>query len=464
MTLLFLLFSIASALLTLNVYFPRMRGKRAVGYSFIFGWTWGELAPHVILAHAVIVALFAAGGALDTSAGQFALVLSALSCGALGYGYLESEKARDEMERALREGFGEDFENEIEPEFVRQFERGTRWKELVRPFKMRHPDVEVIRDIVFDRQKGVDLKLDVYRHRSMPKDCPVLLQIHGGAWVIGDKREQALPLMNQMASRGWLCISANYRLSPHATFPEHIVDVKSAIRWIRERGREYGANPEFLAVTGGSAGGHLSSLAALTAGDASLQPGFEYVDTSVSACVPFYGVYDFTNRYGYHQHDGFSDILERHIIKGSTEEKQEIYRQASPMDRIGEQRPSFCVVHGDLDSLAPVGEARRFVEMLRSVGEKPVVYAEIPKAQHAFEIFKSVRSQAVVDGVERYLAREYSCYLRARRGPHDSAGDAPASESTGAGGGDDSNAVAASRESADVEAAASLNGSESTVS
>lgn len=464
MTLLFLIFSIASVALTLNVYYPRMRGKRAVGYSFILGWTWGELAPHVILAHAVIVAVFAAGGALDSAGGQLALVLSALSCGALGYGYLESEKARDEMERALREGFGEDFENEIDPELVRNFERGTRWKELVRPFKMRHPDVEVIRDIVFDRKNGVDLKLDVYRHRSMPKNCPVLLQIHGGAWVIGDKREQGLPLMNQMASRGWLCVSANYRLSPHATFPEHIIDVKSAIRWIRERGREYGANPDFLVITGGSAGGHLSSLAALTAGDTSLQPGFEDVDTSVSACVPFYGVYDFTNRYGYHQHDGFSEILERHIIKGSTQEKQEIYRQASPMDRIGEERPSFCVVHGDLDSLAPVGEARRFVEMLRSSGDKPVVYAEVPNAQHAFEIFKSVRSQAVVDGVERYLAREYSFYLSARRGPRDSAGDLVASVSSEVELGDDSQAVAASRDSADGEAVSSLNGSESPVS
>ena len=464
MTLLFLLFSIASVLLTLNVYYPRMRGEHAVGWSFLFGWPWGELAPHIILAHVVIVAVFAAGGVLDSAGGQFALILSALSCGALGYGYLESEKAREEMERALREGFGEDFESEIDPEFVRQFERGTRWKDLVRPFKIRHPDVEVIRDVVFDRQNGMDLKLDIYRHRSMPKDCPVLLQIHGGAWVIGDKREQALPLMNQMASRGWLCISANYRLSPHATFPEHIVDVKSAIRWIRERGQEYGANPEFLVITGGSAGGHLSSLAALTAGDASLQPGFEDVDTSVSACVPFYGVYDFTNRYGYHQHDGFSRILERHIIKGSTEEKRAIYHQASPMDRIGDDRPSFCVVHGDLDSLAPVSEARRFVEGLRSVGEKPVVYAEVPNAQHAFEIFKSVRSQAVVDGVERYLAREYSHFLNTRRDTRDSDGVRATPLRPEQAGDEDAQVAAATRESANAEAVEQLNGSESTVS
>jgi acetyl esterase/lipase len=279
---------------------------------------------------------------------------------------------------------------------------------------MRHPEVEVIRNVVFDRQRGVNLKLDVYRHRSMPKDCPTLLQIHGGGWMIGDKREQALPLMNQMASRGWVCISANYRLSPHATFPEHIIDVKSAIRWIREKGSEYGANPDFLVITGGSAGGHLSSLAALTAGDRSLQPGFEDVDTSVSACVPFYGVYDFTNRYGYHQHEGFSEILERHIVKGSTEEKNEAYRDASPMDRIRPDRPPFCVIHGDRDSLAPVDEARRFVEMLRSTGDETVVFAEIPNAQHGFEIFKSLRSQGVVDGVERYLASAYSRYLRKR--------------------------------------------------
>ena len=185
MALVFLIFGLLSVALTFNVYVPRMRGKRSVGWSFLFGWIWGELAPHIILFHILIVAVFAAAGVLDTASGLLGLLLVALSCGALGYGYLESEKARDAMDRALRDGLGEDFESEIDADIVGRFERKARWGELIRPFKMRHPEVEVIRNVVFDRQRGVNLKLDVYRHRSMPKDCPTLLQIHGGGWMIG---------------------------------------------------------------------------------------------------------------------------------------------------------------------------------------------------------------------------------------------------------------------------------------
>ena len=77
---------------------------------------------------------------------------------------------------------------------------------------------------------------------------PVLLQVHGGAWVIGEKEQQAKPLMYHMAQRGWVCVAINYRLSPKAAFPAHIVDVKKAIAWIREHIGEYGGNPDFIVV------------------------------------------------------------------------------------------------------------------------------------------------------------------------------------------------------------------------
>src|SRR4029450_4266482 len=71
-----------------------------------------------------------------------------------------------------------------------------------------------------------------------------------------------------------------------------------ALRWIRERMAEYGGDPDFVVVTGGSAGGHLAALLALTPNDPEFQPGFEDVDTSVTACVPFYGVYDLGEGFG----------------------------------------------------------------------------------------------------------------------------------------------------------------------
>ncbi len=82
----------------------------------------------------------------------------------------------------------------------------------------------------------------------------MLVYIHGGAWVIGDKRQQGIPMMHELVQRGWVCVSINYRLSPRATWPAHIVDCKRAVAWVRQHIAEYGGDPGFIAVSGGSAG------------------------------------------------------------------------------------------------------------------------------------------------------------------------------------------------------------------
>jgi acetyl esterase/lipase len=156
-------------------------------------------------------------------------------------------------------------------------------------------------------------------------------------------------------------------------------------------------------VTGGSAGGHLASLAALTPNDPEFQPGFESSDTAVQGCVSFYGVYDFTNRNGVYRDHGLRRLLERWVMKARLDEARERYEHASPLYRVAVDAPPFFVVHGDRDTLVPVGEARHFVEALRAVSREPVLYAEIPGAQHAFEIFPSLRSILAIDGVERFL-------------------------------------------------------------
>ena len=92
----------------------------------------------------------------------------------------------------------------------------------------------------------------------------MLIQIPGGGWSLNDKRGQAYPLMTRMVELGWICVSINYSRSPRNAWPAHIVDVKRAIAWVRANIADFGGDPEFIAVTGGSAGGHLSSLAALT--------------------------------------------------------------------------------------------------------------------------------------------------------------------------------------------------------
>jgi acetyl esterase/lipase len=209
--------------------------------------------------------------------------------------------------------------------------------------------------------------------------------------------------MLHMAARGWVCVAINYPLSPRARWPEHLIAVKRAVHWIREHAGEYGGDPSFLAVTGGSAGGHLAAMLALTAGDRSLQPGFEDVDTSVQACVPHYGVYDFTDDSGAPAARLRLDRLLRRYVMSREATYPDDYRSASPLFRVTADAPPFLVVHGRNDTLVPVAEARAFVTRLRAVAKNPVAYAEIPGAQHAFDVFPSFRSAGVLRGVARFL-------------------------------------------------------------
>ena len=156
------------------------------------------------------------------------------------------------------------------------------------PFAVPHPGVERISNIAYGDAARAN-RLDVYRSRSHSGTGPTLVHLHGGAFRIGSKSREAGPLFQRLARRGWVCISANYRL--RTQYPDPLVDVKSVLAWVREHGPEYGADPNVVFVAGSSAGGHLASMAALTANDRSLQPGFEHADTSVTAAVSLYGYY-----------------------------------------------------------------------------------------------------------------------------------------------------------------------------
>jgi acetyl esterase/lipase len=403
--------SLWGAWFTYNGFRPVYRHARWSVLSFFAGWLTTELAIHHLVWQAVMVGAFVWAGALRAWPGWIGLAVTLASWAGLVRLFATAGRAEAAVARALDDGLGAGWADAILPAVSERFTAGVDWRQIILPFPMSHPEVERIRNISFAREGGVDIRLDVYRGRDRSTGRPTLLQIHGGAWVVGSKNEQGIPLMLHLASRGWVCVSADYRLSPRATFPEHLVDVKRAVAWIRRHGAEYGADPSFLVVTGGSAGGHLAALLALTANDPEYQPGFESVDTSVDACVAFYGVYDFTDRHGIWPHRGLRHLLERRVMKAPFATARDVFERASPMGRVHAEAPPFFVVHGTHDTLVPVEEARRFCAAYRAVCDAPIVYAEIPGAQHAFELFPSLRTTFVVHGVERFLAWVYSRHV-----------------------------------------------------
>lgn len=273
--------------------------------------------------------------------------------------------------------------------------------------------IRVYRDYVHDGnisygEYGGANHLDIWRRPDLDVNgkAPVLFQIPGGAWTTGNKRGQAHPLMSHLAELGWVCVAINYRHSPRNTWPDHIVDVKRALAWVKAHISEYGGDPNFIAITGGSAGGHLSALAALTPNDPQFQPGFEDADTRVQAAIPFYGIYDFT-RLKDAMHPMMLPLLERMVVKQSRTTNLESYVAASPVTHVNADAPPFFVLHGRNDSLVPVEQARGFVARLRQASKGPVVYAELPLTQHAFDILGSARAAHAAVAVEQFLAEVY---------------------------------------------------------
>ena len=389
----------------ITVFVPRAVPRQAVPWAlFGFALMATELAWIWLPLQIGLSVLFSYSGGLEHWLGQAGLVVLLLTWPGLVWSIWKSTRAGAAVEQALQKELGRDYRDEIAESQRGLLRINTRFSDWRKPVAMKRPGVEVIRDVPYG-PGGVRQQLDIYRPTEIPPGgCPVLLQIHGGAWVVGDKGGQALPLMNLLASKGWICVAANYRLSPSVGFPTHLVDCKSALCWIREKGREYGMNTDFVAVTGGSAGGHLSALMGLTENRADLQPEHPDTDTSVQACVPFYGVYDFLVRYNQHPNQQtYQAFVSDKVMYESPEQNPELWDLASPVAQVHADAPPFMVVHGELDSLAVVGEGRVFSEKLREASNNPVVYAELPGAEHAFETVHSLRTEKTIDAVHRFL-------------------------------------------------------------
>ena len=387
------------------VFLPRLMRRAAVPWTTFavaalateLAWVWLPLQASIALV--LIIA-----GALDSWVGEFAIVLLLVTWPGLVWSILVSLRSEAPVEQALRSGLGPDYRDKIPPGRAALLRGRVSFADWRLPFSMKRPGVETLRDIAYG-PGGIRQMLDIYRPTQIPPGgCRVLMQIHGGAWIIGNKEQQAMPLMHLMASRGWICVSVNYRLSPSVGFPTHLEDCKRALCWIRTRGREYGMNPDFVAVTGGSAGGHLSALMGLTANRAELQADFPDVDTSVQACVPFYGVYDVLTRFGQHPNrEVMIRFLHERVIFQSPEENPGLWDLASPVTQVHADAPPFMLIHGKLDSLAMVTDAHAFRDRLRASSQNPVVYLELPGTEHGFDNLHSARTDNTINGVHRFL-------------------------------------------------------------
>ena len=361
-----------------------LRGS-PVAVGWFAGWLSTEFPPHVLTGHALS----------RVSAAPIGRVAAAWA----------AQRADQALTAALEECFGPDFGEKVCHPTCAQSEPAPRGGLLPRPGVHRRYAAETS-DISYG-PGGNDNLLDIWRRHDLAPGgrAPVLLQVPGGAWTLNRKRGQAYTLMSRMVELGWICVSINYSKSPRCTFPAHLIDVKRAIAWIGENIADYGGDPEFVAITGGSAGAHLASMAALTQNDPTFQPGFEDADTTLQAAAPYYGVYDFTDFEN--MHEMMLPYLEHFVLKARYADEPERFKAASPISYAHSGAPPFFVLHGEKDELVPSGQSRAFCAALRQAGAATVGYAELANAYHAFDITPTVRSRLAASAVADFLGVVY---------------------------------------------------------
>ncbi len=257
-------------------------------------------------------------------------------------------------------------------------------------------------------------KLDIYLPEGKTGPFPVIVSIHGGAFMMGDKRDGQVKPMLEGIKRGYAVVSVNYRMSGEALFPANIIDVKAAIRWIRANAEKYQLNPDKIAVWGGSAGGNLASLAGTSGGvmdfeDFSL--GNEEFSSRVQAVVDWFGPVNFLKMdeqlrdsgNGTPDHSA-ADSPESKVLGAKITEIPETVKKANPETYITTDDPPFFIEHGTKDGTVPTQQSNEFyAKLLKVLGNDKVTLTLLPGAGHGGPQFEDPKN---LDLVFKFLDKQ----------------------------------------------------------
>lgn len=266
------------------------------------------------------------------------------------------------------------------------------------------PSVAVHEDVTYATRDAGEMKLDLYVPET-DDPAPLVVYVHGGGWVF-ETRKNAPDLERFAAEWGCTMASVSYRLAavpddadvpaesiadnptPRGVFPDQIVDVKAAIRWLRANADEYGFDADAVATWGASAGGHLAALAG-TLEDVEDLPGDAYPDDAVEktvapdrsgavqAVVDWYGISDLLEL------PSRSGGLESYLLGGEVSENREKARRASPTTYVDSDAPPFHIVHGRADQVVSIRQSRLLFDALDESAVETTFY-ELHDLGHVF--------------------------------------------------------------------------------
>ena len=256
-----------------------------------------------------------------------------------------------------------------------------------------------------DQSMAQQLDLDLPEEGEGP--FPVIVHIHGGAFMMGDKRDFQLEPWLEGLQRGYAVASINYRMSGEKIFPAGIMDAKAAIRFLRGNAEQYQIDTNRFAAVGGSAGGNFAAMVAVSAKVpelSDLSQGYETESCAVQAAVAWFGPTDFLKMDAQLAASGLgpcchndADSPESRFMGGQITKLDPAWVQrANPMTYISEDLPPMFLQHGSRDHIVPVGQSKIFAAAIEEkLGPGRVSFEILAGSDHGSpEFFNTAENMA----------------------------------------------------------------------
>jgi acetyl esterase/lipase len=359
----------------------------SVGAPEISIWLWGfsvtSLASYAVFRHAP----------LPQNRHWLGIGLSVISIALSASPLLQISTTIDRANNSITKALGNNYLANIPSEIQATF-RSPPFSipDALQGIKLSQ-QIRIQRHLQFATPAGVPLTLNLYQPPNLGQ-YPAVIQIYGGAWRTGtpDSNEE---FSRYLAARGYVVIAIDYRHAPQHHFPAQLIDMRTALAYVRQQATNWEIDLERLALIGRSSGGHLATLAA-----------YETDALPIKAVVSYYAPVDLTA--GYADPPTPDPIDSRQVLRdflgGTPAEFPELYRQASPYQLVDRPLPPTLLIYGGQDHLVEARFGQRLAKKLQSLGT-PTVYIEIPWANHAFDvIFNGPSNQLALYYTERFLA------------------------------------------------------------
>jgi acetyl esterase/lipase len=249
-------------------------------------------------------------------------------------------------------------------------------------------------------------QLDIYLPPVKKLSYPLIVWIHGGAWMLNDKHADMGYMTNTLKAfmdNGYAVASIDYRHSTTAPFPAQIQDCNQAIEFLFENGAQYNIDASRIALIGFSAGGHLASLLALSNNNnvKAFYPNGKKPKFKINLVLDFYGPSDFLNLKGNDSEDQHSPVS---ILLGATAtDRPDLAKRASPITYVDKNDPPFLIVQGEKDESVNPDQSISLSEKLKRAGVKNELII-VPGAPHYGPKFdQEYIRKKVIDLLNEYM-------------------------------------------------------------